>query len=251
MSAPELVDEETLTCEQCGQAITGKAKGAGSAAWKLGTHMRVKHGVQGRGRKKRGTPSEAEHEAHPVLSAAREAAADIGIGKKGTPTAEELAAGLGKGLHIATMSAATWAATTDPTIDHSAEGDAFRNLIIDDLTLDMEAAKGVMTPIGRVFSGTRINKRYGRGVVDNVDVLGSLFDLAMLMREWRAYFDMRASRIATIQAANPHLAMAPAPSAVDTAGPATHQGAEWVPGPSEGRVLSAEDIEALRARRAG
>lgn len=247
MSAPaDTLELVTLTCELCSEQITGKAAGAGSATWKLGTHNRVKHGIQGRGRRKKGQPREAEHEAHPVIAAAREAAADVGIGKKGTPNADELSAGLGKLLHIATMSAASWAATTDPVVDRGPAGNADREFIVNTLTLDMPAAVGVMTPIGRMFSGTRVNKRYGRAVVDNVDVVGSLFDLAMLLREWRGYFEMRSTRIAELAQQGPRLAMAPAPG-VDVAPapvvPVVNGVNGWQPGAmTEGRVIGADDL---------
>lgn len=246
MSAPAPVAAEMveLECELCGETVTGKARGSGSATWKLGTHKRIKHGIQGQGRRKKGQPRLAEHEAHPVIAAAREAAADVGIGKKGAPNADELAAGLGKLLHIVTMSGAAFAATTDPTIPHGPEGNPDREFLVETLTLELPAAVGVMSPIGRMFHTTPINRRFGRGLVDNVDVAGSLFDLAMLLREWRAYFALRSSRIAQAAEQGPRLSMAPAPT-VEQAAPVVPVTSAngWHPGAmTEGRVIGADDL---------
>lgn len=260
LEATPAPDTETLTCEVCGQQVTGKLAGPGSATWKMGTHRRVKHGIAGQGRKgrrKKGAPTEAQLDAHPVLGAMQEAASEIGVGKKGAPSSDELAAGLGRLLTIATMGTATLAAETDPAIPRGDEGQKQRDIVIDLLTLDEQSAKSAMVPFARAAAGTRLNKRYGRAVVDNVDVLGALFDLGLLLKNWNDYLQMRRELTAELRRraeSAPRLSMAPAPTETAAAAapsPSPQNGAR-PPGfpttPMQGYVVSADDIQ--RQRRA-
>lgn len=251
----EEIPEESRDCPECGQTITGKARGAGSLSWKMGQHRRNKHGVKGAGRKGRpraGEPTDADREARPVISAIRDVAA--GVGGKGTPNADQLGNGLGRGLGLTTMAIATLAVETDPAIPRTPEGDQFRDRLVDYLSLSPEAANAIMHPIGRALAPTRINQRYGRAVVNNVDVIGSVAELVQLGYHWREYFRMRAEASAARAAggapadsgagAAPTMAPAPTPSPAETV---VHpSGLVQTPPPASGVVLDAQMIQDLQ-----
>lgn len=228
---PDDVDEPliTLACPECGEAIEGRASGRGSASWKLGTHRRVKHGVQGdsraskaRRKAKAGAPTEGDHEAHPVISAVREAAAEVG--GKGTPTSDQLGNGLGRLLGIVSLSVAVLMVDSDKAITDTQLADQ----MITYLSLSDDAAKAIMRPIGRALQPTALNRRYGRAVVENVDVVGSVAELVQLGFHWREYLALRArnhAAIAQLAAQQP----GPAPVMVPTAAPAAPQSAPVAP----------------------
>ncbi len=260
MSEPnEQPETVTLTCPDCGEEITGAARGKGSASWRLGTHRYTKHKTRGTGVKARSKQAAADTEeriaASPVLGVVRDIRDAIGD-KKGTPSHEDLAKGLGRGLTFATIGAATLVVDTDARIGYGPDADAVRSDLIDRLSLPERAAVDVMSPIARMLAPSKLNARYGRAVVDNVDVLGSFFELAMLMRTWSQYLGQR--RADTRPAVDPSggeipgqvappLYTAPAsgyvPTAADLDGITT-------PPPQSGHVMTAADIEAMQRRGA-
>lgn len=254
----EEAPDESRECPECGETITGKARGAGSLAWKMGQHRRNKHGVKGAGRKGRprtGEPTDADREARPVISAIRDAAA--GVSGKGVPNADQLGNGLGRGLGLITMSVATMAVETDPAIPRTPEGDAMRDRLVDYLSLSSEASNAIMHPIGRALAPTKLNRKYGRGVVNNVDLIGSVAELAQLGYHWREYFRMRAAYAAQqTGAAAPGTQtpgvpdMAPAPTATPGETVVHPSGLVQTPPPSSGVVLDAGMIADLQNRSA-
>ena len=264
----------TVTCELCEQTFTGNESGAGSAAWKLGLHKRNAHGVEGKkARRKRGEPSEDELAAggaRSVLAGAQAVAAEIGQGRGNAPTAAQLAAGLGRGLAIASIFAANLAADTDPTIGPGEVGARQKDALIDELALTPKAATDVMAPIARALSGTKANAKYGRAVVDNVDVVASILEIGTLGWRWRSYFRDRAFVMAQMRGeinpagypvtSPPDLTVAPPPGSPPPAtpspagpggGPASvvQGGMVTTPPPSGGRLATPEDVKAALAAR--
>lgn len=253
------IPDETRDCPECGETITGKARGAGSLAWKMGQHRRNKHGVKGAGRKGRpraGEPTDADRAARPVISAVRDVAA--GVTGKGTPNADQLGNGLGRGLGLLTMSVATFAVETDPAIPRTPEGDQARDGLVDYLSLSPEAATAIMRPVGRALAPTKLNQRYGRKVVDNVDLIGSAAELIQVGYHWREYFKMRAAFAAQAagvtpanQGAGAVPAMAPAPTVSTPEGTVVHpSGLVQTPPPASGVVLDAAMIAEMQQRSA-
>lgn len=249
------VPEESRPCPECGDVITGKARGAGSLAWKMGQHRRNKHGVKGEGRKgrpRKGEPTDADREARPVVSAVRDVAA--AVTGRGTPSADQLAAGLGRGLGLVNMSFATLAVETDKSIPPGAEGEAIKDQLIDYLSLSDEAARAMMRPVGRVFAPTKLNRRYGRAVVDNVDLVGTAAELIQLGYHWKNYFAMRAAFAAGQQPAAapvPGSELAPAPTVGTGEGVVHHpSGLVHTAPPSSGTVLTPEMITEIQRRGA-
>lgn len=182
-------------CPDCDYVATGKARGAGSAAWKLGLHRKNKHGVAGKkgaGKRKGLTePTDEEYEAHPVVSSVKSVAAHVGR-RKGTPSADDLANGAGRALTLGTLAFATYMAETDESIPEGPQGEAQRNELVDYLTMPQKAAADVMAPIGRAIAPTKLNARYGRAAVDNVDVVASCMELATYFMHIKRYLRIRA-----------------------------------------------------------
>jgi hypothetical protein len=246
-------DEITLTCTECGAQITGAPRGKGSATWKMGTHRYTKHGLRGEAKPKRtkANADDAEQSlgASPVLGIVRDIADGAGR-RAGPPTSDDLAKALGRGVTLTTLGMATLAVETDP---HIAPGDdSTRDWLIDKLTLPEKAAHDVMRPVGRLIAPTGLNKRYGRGVVENVDVLGSFFELVVFTRTWAQYMRERNAPAGALPAgaaagyqppaAAPALYSPPAgyvPTAADLEGITT-------PPPQAGVVLTPTDIERLQ-----
>lgn len=180
--------ELTLTCPECGDTVTGKPAGAGSASWRLGLHRRNKHNVQGAGKKKgrpkSGAPSEHDFAAHPITSTIRDIASEIG--GTGTPTVDQLTAGLGRGAALLTFTGAALVVESDRGIDHDK-----KSTVIDYLSIGEDDAKALMHPIARILAPTKINAKYGRQVIENVDVIGAFGALVQCGMHWREYLDMR------------------------------------------------------------
>lgn len=244
---PELI---TLTCGECGHQATGAAKGRNSAAWKLGTHRYVKHGESKRKGTKAKTDAAAERlGARPVLGVVHDIA-DAVTTRTGNPTGDDLAAAGGRALMWISLGGASLMVGTDPRIPDTPEGDAVRDRIIDELLLPEKVGTNIMRPVGRMVAPTRINKRYGRGAVDNVDVLGSAVDLMEVVRTWSRYMRDRRAGTSALEApagaggvAGPGgLYYPPAgyvPAAADLEGITT-------PPPTTGFVVSAEDIQRMQ-----
>lgn len=241
----ELVSKE---CPECGDLITGKAKGGGSVDGKLALHRANRHGYRnaerGRGRRQtRGRQREGGDSAHPVLALVDTAREELGDGK--APDAAALSRALGRMVNVASVAVASYAAETDPRdlTDSQREG------IVTDLSLRRDAAEDLMAPIGRSIARSKLNAKYGKGIVENVETVTSVAEVAKLVMHWRRYFRER-DRAAKGFPPPPHVASYP--GAVDVNGPAmapvvdpANQGV--IQEQMEGRVLSQEDIARMRA----
>jgi hypothetical protein len=255
----------SLDCDQCDAVITGWDRGVGSASWKLGTHRYTKHGIRGSGpaatRKNDPTSDElAGDGTSPVTATVRSMASAAG-GRKGKPSADDLAAALGRGAGLTIMAAAVHVVESDPRIPPTAEGDRIKDGLIDRLSLSDRAAKEIMAPFGRIMAPTRLNERYGRAVVDNADAVGSIAELANLVMVWRGYMRDRREQAAAHAAAldqwdneggAPAPAAAPwleAPAAPD-APAAAPDGYATTPAPTAGIILTPAEILRMRGATA-
>lgn len=254
----------TLPCPECGKDITGKPRGAGSVNFKMGTHRRNIHGVKGTSKKaqRRGGPTEAEREAHPVTSVIRDIAAEA-RGTKGAPTGDQLGDALGEGLGIATFSAAVLAIESDRNIPAQ-----IKQQMIDRLTLEPADAKALMRPVGKMLAPTSINRRFGRVVVDNIDIVGSIAAVAQLSWHWIEYMKFRREMAALAMAqmreaaasgqAPPGLAqvipMSPAMPQQPPPGPEMAPPTPGVPfahttGGTQGTIAGPADVARIQAQR--
>ena len=185
--------QETLTCEVCGEIITGPAGGAGSAKFKLASHRYRIHGIRSTGkspRAARGRESQTDEElaARPVVGIIRDARDQIPLGT-GAPSSTDLTKALGRGLGLVSMAVATYAVESDEGLT-----DDERDDLAADLSLSERQASDVMRPIGKAFAGTNLNRKFGRQVVENVDAVSSVAELVTLGLNWRRYFRDRAAR---------------------------------------------------------
>lgn len=209
----EQVGDITLICDVCGEEFEGPAGGRNSASFALGRHRRAKHREStksgGKSKRRTVTATAEDHEAHPITSSLRDIGAAMGE-SRGVPTADQLAEGMGRGLQIATIVAAKLLVETDPNIGPADE--ETKEMLTKYLSLDRRSARGVMGPIARVAAPTSINKKYGRKIVDNIDVLASFGELGTLAMHYRSYFRMRANPAAGADTTMPPQPMQPQPT---------------------------------------
>lgn len=245
---PEVV---VKTCPECSQVFTGSKSGGNGAAFKMARHRRTEHGVAGQGRRARrqpGAPTDADYEATPVLAGVRDIASAVGS-RKGIPTANDLAEGLGRGLSLVTIAVSSFMVESDGTIPDTPAGEAERDRLVDYLSLPNAGAVKIMAPVGRAIAPTSINRRFGRQIVDNVDLAASVSELGILAMHWRKYLSARkvypaaGTPLAGPMGAGPPAAAVPTAPTMDTTPAAT------TPPPVQGRVLSGEEVQRLVAER--
>jgi hypothetical protein len=160
----------------------------------VGTHRFREHGYRNpnKGRKKSSTrPTDEEFAERPVVATVRDIAE--GVRGRGVPSADQLTNAFGRGLGLTSVAVASWAVETDPNIPDGQAGEALRDHLVDELSLTHKAAEDVMRPLAKAFADTNLNKKHGRAIVENVDVVASLAELAKLGLSWRRYFRGRAA----------------------------------------------------------
>lgn len=264
----ELVDPSeqiTLECDICHDTVTGNASGPGSARFLLGSHKYRVHDVRGsKAKKNRSTSAttDADHEAHPITSTLKDMANDLANDGKGAPSAPALTKAFGRGLGMATLAAASYFVETDETIPFGPEGEQYRDALVTDLALSQKGAEEVMAPIGRLLAPTKLNKRYGRTVVENVDAVGAFAELVTIGLRWRRAFrerDFRRLQMADVAPINavPVAGTAP-PGAPAHTPPAEAQPMPPVvaaggqsPPPVSGTIIGPEQVADMRRRRNG
>lgn len=291
MSEPaEAIPEVTEICPEpgCGHEVTGPAEGRGSAKWKMGAHRANAHGyrsaepkqtkaratrqadaAQVKQKKGRTAPDAEDFATRPVTSTVKSITGEAGAGTKKTPpNADDLARGLGRGVSLVSIAVASWMAETDDGIPWDESGDAERDRIVADLSLSDKAGKEVMVPLARAIAPTRVNRRFGRGIVDNADAVGSIAELGTLFLHYRRYFRQRRNRERYGIVSGPPAGAMPAGLPIPwqpQPGPAQYRdepaepmapaapppGAAQTPPPLNGRVVSAEDVAHLQAAAAG
>lgn len=194
MADAPATEDVTLQCPDCEASFTGPPNGRSSVQFKLGAHRARVHKwvnenktYKGGGKSRRGAQADQER---PILAIVGDAADEAARGK-GPPTEENLTAALGRGLGVASLAVASYVVETDPTITTEDERDRTTAY----LRLSSSASRDLMAPFARAFAPTSLNKRYGRQVVENVDLVGATSDLVLLFLHWRRYFRERDRRM--------------------------------------------------------
>lgn len=244
----EAEPELPFECPECGNRYKSK--------FLLGGHRRSVHQIAGSYSGKRGPSSSKQRaKARPMLvEVAREAAKDAGAGGRGVPSADQLTAAFARGLGTVTYAAASFAVEGDKALPT----DELKEQMINYLSLSGPDAREACEPLGRAFAKTGLNRRYGRTIVDNVDVAGSVAVLITMGFHWRRYMSARAA-YERQQGGQPPQApvvpTAPAPQAPQTpmevpapVMPVTPNGAAQVE-PMQGRVWTKDDVDAAFGRR--
>lgn len=229
------------------------------AAFLRGGHLYRAHKIGGS--KRKGAPTEEDHQRRPISAALKDIAADVD--GKGVPTAAALSKAIGRGVGMTTMAVASYYVETDETIPFTPDGERQRDHLVDELSLTPRAAEELVSPIGRALAPTKLNKRYGRTLVENVDVIGAVDELALLVLRWRRAFRERRYReqqmgLRPIDVEPVSVTPAPAPAgppAPPMAQPAAPAPAPVMaegqsPPPTTGVVVSPAMVEDMRRRRA-
>lgn len=229
----EKADTPSFVCPECGEERPN--------ALTLGLHRRNAHGVVGRDKRRRKDPGIQRPAA---VSVVKEMANDAGAGKRtGTPGADELTKAFGRAAHTVSQAVSIYAVETDPRLTT----DELRETTVDYLALSRQASNDVMEPLARAFHRTPLNKRMGRAVVDNVDVVGSLAELSIMFLHWRRYFgERRAYEQAMRDGGTTAMQRQP------TAPPPPAGGAATQPPPatfSDGHVWTKEEVDQMRRAR--
>lgn len=239
----EATEEITLPCPDCDFVATGNPKGRNSAPFKIGAHRARAHGYKAaKPSPKRAQPSNRKQNSQPVLSLFDDVAADIT--GDGPPTEAQLTKALARGLGTVSVAAASWFAETDMTVTTEDE----REEIVDLLCLEKDEATEIMAPIASAIAPTKLNKRYGRAVVKNIDTVGSVAAIASFGLRYARYFRERNRRYDQLASAG----IIPARSKVARRGPAPAQPAGPLatepivqsPPPQEGVIWTADMVAA-------
>jgi hypothetical protein len=228
---PTLVETDPkvilLVCPECGEDF--------DKAIKLGYHRRVAHNVVGKHNKaspkgKSTTPRPAA--VRVVEDMARDAGAGKGIG---IPSETDLSRAMARAIGTATGAVAIYAVETDPRFGNN---DALKEQTVDYLSPSKDEAMEIAAPLARAFSRSPLNKKYGRAVVDNIDVVGSIAALVTLSMHWRHFYADRRLYQQSMQGDQPFRA-----PVVPEFQPPQANGA--VPS-RDGRVLTKEDVDRMR-----
>lgn len=186
----------TLPCPEpdCDFEATGPNEGSGSARWKLGTHRARKHGYRnpakvGRPKAPPSTPR-GDPDAGGVTNIVRDAAQEVTDRSTRPPTIPELTNALTRFVGTVSVAEASYFAEVDATITTEEDRDA----VVDYLRLSPNDAKEVAYPFARAFGRTKLNARYGRALVDNIDAGSAAAALFQLGVRHRRYFRERRRR---------------------------------------------------------
>jgi predicted RNA-binding Zn-ribbon protein involved in translation (DUF1610 family) len=269
MSDVEPTEPELATgvCPDCGEVITGRTHGPRSLASTIAMHRVNAHKYRSphRGprseREKSARQAERERAERPtVVNVVEDIAEELDTGKKGPPTVDELRNALGKGLYLFTYATAMTAVDTDPVLKNADK--AVKDHWTAYLSLNQTGARDVAAPVARVIGKSRLNKRAGRQIVENVELVGTASALTILGVHWHEYLGLR--RAAALEAGGPaggpaYPAPRSAPPAPASDGPpaggppmAAHiagngsSGHYAPPDPGSGVVLTFDDIQRMR-----
>lgn len=235
-----------VVCPECDREFTAKTEFA--ARGSLGRHQKSTHGPGATGggtgsRRKSGRPPAREDQAVPIQ--VMKNIADEIPGGKGAPSEKDLTKAFARGIGTISVLAASFAAETDPTITTEEDRDA----VTDYLSLAPEAASEIAYPFAKAFGKSRLNKRYGRALVDNIDLVSAGAEIVNYAVRWRRYLGERRRReaqLAGVQAApsNGHVVGTPsAPAPVYYPPPGTGEPAMGgSPRPMQGHVVSPSDL---------
>jgi hypothetical protein len=163
-------------------------------------------------------------------------AEEIAPNKRTPPTVDELQRALARGLMTVSVGAATLTVETDRALSlyPPAQREQVKDALVDHLSLSQNEAKEVAYPFGRALGNSGLNKRIGRGVVDNIDIASSVSVLLVIGVRYKQYFAQRKE-------AYQRLPERPAPQAVPSAAPPPSSPLQEVTG-GVVRRLSYEDL---------
>lgn len=243
-----------LPCPECGDIVTPKGKM--SAAMALGLHRKTEHGVAGRkrnaARRKPGAasaPAEPEAVTPTALKLVHSAADDASRGKS-APNAESLAKGAGRVYGYVGYFVSALMVEGDPRLTTEAQ----REEVASALAPTPQEAVATMHPLARVFAGTQLNRRYGSGFIENLDVADCLVAVGEQVRRWRSYMASRhpapsGGAFGAGVPVGPPAAGTPAPPFVNPDAPAgvpPNPMMGGYQGPERGVVVDADMVAAMR-----
>lgn len=258
--------EVTLPCPEpdCDFTATGPAEGSGSAKWKVGTHRARKHGYRnpakvGRPKAPPSTPR-GDPDAGTVTAVVRDAAAEVTDKSTKPPTIPELTNAFTRFVGTVSVAEASYLAETDATISTEEDRDA----VVDYLRLSPKDAQEVAYPFARALGRTKLNARYGRAIVDNIDAGSAAAALFQLGVRHRRYFRERRRReaelglrprglhLAPVAGAEAPVVAPPAPTVVTPTSPEAYvgfvpPGGTTEPGEMRGIVAQGPTMEQMRA----
>ena len=187
----EPIDLQTVECPECG---TGFSHHNGQVArMMLGKHRVREHGAAAKtapkGKRRSGRPPVRE-EQPAAVRVAKTIADELPEGKKTPPSAADLTKAFGKGLGALSTVAASWAAESDPTVTSEQDLDA----ITDYLSLSPEASREIAYPFAKFFAKSKLNRRFGPTIVENVDMVSAAAELIEYAHHWRRYLAERRRR---------------------------------------------------------
>jgi hypothetical protein len=100
------------------------------------------------------------------------------------PTADEWEKPMARGLVYLSVFYIWWLTTDD-------DGNEIHT---DDYTLDDERAELIVPPFARIFSKTAFNRRYGRDIIENFDVLVSVVAIVTYVMDTRVLWSKKRER---------------------------------------------------------
>lgn len=257
MTAPAAVPVVTLACdvEGCAESFDGPAEGAGSAKWKLASHRYRIHGIKADGSRRpaagKGAGKRPKKEsARPAVAVLRDVVEPLDEGT-GPPSEDALTKAAGHALQLASLTAASIAAETEDGLT-----DPERDQIVGDLALSTTQAREIARPLAHAFQPTKINKRFGRAAVENVDAFAAVLEIGELAIHWRRYFRQRRQRQINLGGGVTYLAPAPDMGPPMPAEAPHNPGGTAVPAEvietsgtgQSGHVVTADEVERLRSR---
>ncbi|MDA8311445.1 MAG: hypothetical protein M0Z46_12700 [Actinomycetota bacterium] len=248
------IDLHTVECPECGTTISHLQ--ANVAKMLLGKHRSREHGVAGKSapkaKRKGARPPVREDQPAPIR-VAKTIADELPEGKKTPPNAADLTKAFGKGLGALSTMAASWAAESDPTVTSETDLDA----ITDYLSLSPEASREIAYPFAKFFAKSKLNKRMGSTIVENVDMVSAAAELIEYAHHWRRYLAERRRREEAQANARPQTTPGPQAGNVVRDAPVNWPApgtGEMATGPvtvpsMNGHVVDANEVRRMRGER--
>jgi hypothetical protein len=146
------------------------------------------------GAEKSSSPSEPSA-GRKVWEEIRGAAEEVSERSGRPPTITELNKAFGRLLSTGTLAAASYFAESDERLRTDGEIDQ----VVADLTLAEVEAAQITYPLARLFGRSRLNRRAGRELVDNVEIGESAAVLVTVALRWRRYLRGRSAAAVAAQ----------------------------------------------------
>ena len=169
-------EQVTLVCSEpgCDFTVTANATGKSSATFKLGSHRANRHGYRkGKTPRARAAQQGAEDGERPIpVQVLAGMAEEFTPGKTSPPTQDEMTRALARGLYTISYATAATMVETDPTLREAR--DEVKDHWTRYLSFSQQASRDVSAPIAKAVTGSKINQKAGRAIVDNIDVASSV-----------------------------------------------------------------------------